>query len=292
MTLHRAKAMLEQSHVVHRRRRIQRSDRRYEQLVELWLRAAAACKREARCRRGRPRAAGACGRCPLNGERAGLKSGREGTRREPAGEDPGCRPNTCSPRRWWRSCSRALFVSAGRSGGIFPWPRSLALVLAGTQLLEHMIRGRLPVLKSPLLLLAFGHLGWQLFSLCRCRRDWRAGSRRPHTRFTVAGRLPDWSGPICRRRRRSSRQRVARRRRSTAPATLRWLVAALICVAIFWSVSHFADRLSRLYLVWGSVVAAFFLNAAFGAGADHGAGRRPARLIPTRPRSGLGACRR
>ena len=47
-------------------------------------------------------------------------------------------------------------------------------------------------------------------------------------------------------------------------ATLRWLVGAAGCLGIFWVVSHFTDRLRRLYLVWGSVVAAFLLNGAFG----------------------------
>ena len=47
-------------------------------------------------------------------------------------------------------------------------------------------------------------------------------------------------------------------------ATLRWLFGALACLAVFWAVSHFADRLKRLYLVWGCVLAAFLLNGAFG----------------------------
>ena len=46
-------------------------------------------------------------------------------------------------------------------------------------------------------------------------------------------------------------------------ATLRWLAGATACLALFWGVSHFADRLGRLYVVWGSIVAAFFLNTAF-----------------------------
>ncbi len=46
------------------------------------------------------------------------------------------------------------------------------------------------------------------------------------------------------------------------PATLRWIAAAVACLALFSIVSHFVDRLDRLYLVWGSVVAAFLLNAS------------------------------
>ena len=45
-------------------------------------------------------------------------------------------------------------------------------------------------------------------------------------------------------------------------ATLRWLVEATACLGIFSTVSHFTDRLGRLYLVWGLVVAAFLFNAA------------------------------
>ena len=45
-------------------------------------------------------------------------------------------------------------------------------------------------------------------------------------------------------------------------ATLRWLVGASACLGIFWAVSHFTDRLGRLYLVWGLVVAGFLLNTA------------------------------
>jgi hypothetical protein len=46
------------------------------------------------------------------------------------------------------------------------------------------------------------------------------------------------------------------------PATLRWLGGAAACLALFWVASHFTDCLKRLYLVWGSVVAVFLLNAA------------------------------
>jgi hypothetical protein len=38
-------------------------------------------------------------------------------------------------------------------------------------------------------------------------------------------------------------------------------VGAAACLGIFWAVSHFTDRLGRLYLVWGLVVGGFLLNA-------------------------------
>jgi hypothetical protein len=41
------------------------------------------------------------------------------------------------------------------------------------------------------------------------------------------------------------------------PATLRWVLAATACLAVFVVAGHFADRLRRLKLVWGALVVAF-----------------------------------
>ncbi len=49
------------------------------------------------------------------------------------------------------------------------------------------------------------------------------------------------------------------------PATLRWIVASLPCLAVFWVATHFGDRLRHVKLVWGCVVAAFFVNVVLGA---------------------------
>ncbi len=45
-------------------------------------------------------------------------------------------------------------------------------------------------------------------------------------------------------------------------ATLRWIAGASACLGLFWVVGQYADRLGRLYVVWGSIVSAFFLNTA------------------------------
>ena len=49
------------------------------------------------------------------------------------------------------------------------------------------------------------------------------------------------------------------------PATLRWVVGALACLGIFAVSSHFSDRFRKAQVIWGSVVAAFFVNAVLGA---------------------------
>ncbi len=48
------------------------------------------------------------------------------------------------------------------------------------------------------------------------------------------------------------------------PATLRWLVGALACLALFVVASHHSDRFRKAQVIWGSVVAAFFVNALLG----------------------------
>ncbi len=47
-------------------------------------------------------------------------------------------------------------------------------------------------------------------------------------------------------------------------ATLRWLIDAALCLALFLVVARFADRLGHLYVVAGSVVAAFALCTGIG----------------------------
>lgn len=47
-------------------------------------------------------------------------------------------------------------------------------------------------------------------------------------------------------------------------ATLRWLIGASGCLALFWGVAQYTDRLRHLQVVWGSIVAAFFVNSAIG----------------------------
>jgi hypothetical protein len=49
------------------------------------------------------------------------------------------------------------------------------------------------------------------------------------------------------------------------PATLRWLAGSLACLAVFGVVARYTDRLKHLYLVWGCVVAVFFLNTGVAA---------------------------
>jgi hypothetical protein len=153
-------------------------------------------------------------------------------------------------------------------GGAVWWFRvaagCLAMLLALATLVPFLISGRIPFLKSPLtflglLALALGTL--QLAPMpAHLARVLSPGAQAIYSQ----GALPDLvhaddpgAGPI---EPAPVRSPVTLDR----AATLRWLVGALVCLAVFWSVSHFADRVNRLYLVWGCVVAGCLLNGAFG----------------------------
>ena len=49
------------------------------------------------------------------------------------------------------------------------------------------------------------------------------------------------------------------------PSTLRWIVGAAACLGLFVVSSHYSDRFRKAQVIWGSVVAAFFVNAVLGA---------------------------
>ncbi len=160
-------------------------------------------------------------------------------------------------------CGSVLFF-----GGAVWWFRPaaalLAFLLAATVLGRLLITGRLPVLKSPLTALGFLALGLGVLQLVPLPAPLaRRLSPVAHQIYAygvmpalVRADLPSIELP--------EPAQVRSPATLDRAATLRWLVSGFVCLGIFWSVSHFADRLGRVYLVWGSIVGAFLLNAALG----------------------------
>ena len=139
----------------------------------------------------------------------------------------------------------------------------LALVLLG--LAHALLDGSLTVLKSPLTALGVLALGLATVQLTplpgRISGLLSPGSRAVYSTGYLPARvraidpeimLPDL--PVVRAPVSLDRS-----------ATLRWLGGATACLAVFWTVTRHADRLNHLYVVWGSVVAGFFLNTAIAA---------------------------
>src|SRR5271157_1032928 len=151
-------------------------------------------------------------------------------------------------------------------GGAVWWFRPVmavaAFLLVAIKLAQSLATGRMPILKSPLGLLGLLALGLGVLQLAPLPAGLASRlSPAAHEAYArgLLPRLVHTDDPEASLPEAPQIRSPASLDRS---ATLRWLVEATACLGIFWSVSHFTDRLGRLYLVWGLVVAAFLFNVA------------------------------
>ena len=151
-------------------------------------------------------------------------------------------------------------------GGAVWWFRPVmavaAFLLVAIKLAQSLATGRMPILKSPLGLLGLLALGLGVVQLAPLPAGLASRlSPAAHEAYArgLLPRLVHTDDPEASLPEAPQIRSPASLDRS---ATLRWLVEAAACLGIFWSVSHFTDRLGRLYLVWGLVVAAFLFNVA------------------------------
>jgi hypothetical protein len=152
-------------------------------------------------------------------------------------------------------------------GGVWwfrPAVAVLGFLLAGAKLTQLLIQGRIPLFKSPLSLLGSLALALGMLQLVPLPPPMARRISPVAQQIYSFGLIPRLAQSDL------AAARLVEPAQARSPATLdraatlRWLVGAAVCLGIFWGVSHFADRLGRLYLVWGSIVAAFLLNAALG----------------------------
>src|SRR4051812_24543955 len=153
-------------------------------------------------------------------------------------------------------------------GGAVWWMKPALAVAVTLMMLTWLARtillGRWIVLKSPLTFLGLLALGLALVQLTPLPGR-LASALSPRARAVHAlGTLPDRAradDPAI-----EMPEVVADRTPATLdrPATLRWLLGASACLAVFCVSSHFSDRLGHLTIVWGSVIGAFFLCTTFG----------------------------
>jgi hypothetical protein len=161
-----------------------------------------------------------------------------------------------------------LLGSAVCFGGAVWWFRPvfafLVFLLVALELVQFFLSGRMPILKSPLFALGLLYVALAVLQLVPLpeplARRLSIGAQEIYSTggMTRLARLDDPDlAPV---EPAPSRSPASLDR----AATLRALVAALACLGIFWTISHYTDRLSRLYLVMGCVIAAFLVNGAFG----------------------------
>ncbi|MDG3007589.1 O-antigen ligase family protein [Paludisphaera mucosa] len=152
-------------------------------------------------------------------------------------------------------------------GGTAWWSRP-ALVAAATALtlmllVRNLVEGRVTILKSPLGLLGLAALALGVLQVLPLPAG-LAGRLSPTARAVYArGALPD----LARADDPGATLAEAATIRSPASldraATVRRLALAAACLGVFWCASHAVDRLQRLYLIWGAVIAGFLLNTTF-----------------------------
>lgn len=153
-------------------------------------------------------------------------------------------------------------------GGAVWWARP-ALALVGALMLaawlaRSLALGRWIVLKSPLTFLGLLALGIAVVQLAplpgRLATSLSPRARAVHALGTLPDRAKDDDPDVV------IPEVVADRTPATLDrsATLRWLLGAVLGLSLFCVSSHFADRWGHAAVIWGSVVAAFFVATTFG----------------------------
>jgi hypothetical protein len=152
-------------------------------------------------------------------------------------------------------------------GGVVWWAAPfvavLSVLLVLASLAKMLLEGTMRLLKSPLTVLGVLALGLAVVQLAPLPAPIAArlspNAQAAYSRGVIPSRLRA-DDPAAELPEPAAVRSPATLDRS---ATLRWLAGASACLALFWGVSQFTDRLRRLYLVWGCVVVAFCVNTAF-----------------------------
>ncbi|AMV35808.1 O-antigen ligase family protein [Planctomyces sp. SH-PL62] len=150
-------------------------------------------------------------------------------------------------------------------GGTAWWSRpALAVAATGLALLllvRNLAAGRSPILKSPLGLLGLAVLGLGVAQTVPLPASLAARLSPTAREAYTRGVLPDLARADDPNAKLGEPATIRTPVSLDRAATVRRLALAAACLAIFWCASHAVDRLQRLYLVWGAVIAGFLLNS-------------------------------
>ena len=171
----------------------------------------------------------------------------------------------CDRLLGWLLAAVILGATLGFGGTAWwfrPWLAAGVTALVLLKLFQDLLTGRTPILKTPLGLLGLAALGLAVLQMAplpgRLAERLSPTARAVYTR----GALPDLV--LADDADATSAETLPIRSPASLDrsATLHWLVLATACLGVFWCTSHFTDRLGKLYLVWGAVIAGFMLNSA------------------------------
>ncbi|APW61661.1 hypothetical protein [Paludisphaera borealis] len=171
----------------------------------------------------------------------------------------------CDRLLGWLLAAVILGATLGFGGTAWwfrPWLVAGVTVLVLLKLLQDLLVGRTPILKTPLGLLGLAALALAVVQLAPL--PGRLAERlSPTARAAYAqGALPDLVHADDAEAAPAEALPIRSPASLDRSATLHWLVLATACLGVFWCTSHFTDRLGKLYLVWGAVIAGFMLNSA------------------------------
>jgi hypothetical protein len=149
-------------------------------------------------------------------------------------------------------------------GGSVWWARPalavITMLIVTAWLVRVLLQGRWRVLKSPLSLLGAAAVGLAVVQLAPLPSG-VVSKLSPHSVADSGGGSNEdraaadaESPPVAK----SSAITVDR------SSTLRWVMGAVACLALFIVAAHFADRLGHTLVIWGSVVAGFTVCTIFG----------------------------
>jgi hypothetical protein len=152
-------------------------------------------------------------------------------------------------------------------GAVWWYPTALSIVvflMVISRLLQCAVQGRMVLLKSPLTLLGVLALALGVAQLLPLPAPLARGLSPVAHEIWATGtwsRLVQEDDPEAEPLSPAHIRSAATLDRA---ATLRWLVGASACLAVFWTVSQFVDRRGRLYWLIGSVLGIFVFNTALG----------------------------
>lgn len=155
----------------------------------------------------------------------------------------------------------AILGFGGAAWWMKPALAAAATALTALLLLRNLVDGRTAVLKSPLGLLGLAVLGLGALQAAPLPGPLAARLSPTAREVYARGALPSAVLEDDPKAALGESPAIRSPASLDRAATVRRLALAAACLGVFWCASHAVDRLQRLYLICGAVIAGFLVNA-------------------------------